>query len=282
MTFLQILKQSPLPPKETELLVSFLLNKSREYILTHPEIDLPPTTYKKFLNLEKKRLANWSIAVIIGEKEFYGLNFKVDKNVLVPRPETEILVDEVLNIIKSQNNNSLIIDLGTGSGAIITALAKNLKLSAAKYMAVDISAQALKIAKQNARIYKLDNIIKFYQGNLLTPIIKYLDGQDLIIAANLPYLTKAQIKNSPSIQYEPELALDGGKDGLKYYKILFKQLKRVNYNSLSLIIEIDPAQTTLLKALIKVNFPLVNIQTLKDYSGQNRFILLKHFVFSSK
>jgi len=282
MTFLQILKQSTLPRKEIEILVSFLINKERSFLSTHPEIFLSAIVYKKFLNLEKKRLANWSIAVLIGEKEFYGLTFKVDKNVLVPRPETEILVDEVLNIIKSHNNNSLIIDLGTGSGAIITALAKNIKLSAAKFMAVDISRQALKIAKQNARIHKLDNIIKFYQGNLLTPIIKYLDGQDLIIAANLPYLTSAQIKNSPSIQCEPKLALDGGKDGLKYYKLLFKQIKRVNYNSLSLIIEIDPAQTTLLKALIEVYFPLANIQILKDYSGQNRFILLKHFVFSSK
>jgi len=279
MTFLQILKQSSLLPKETEILVAFLLHVSREHLLTHPEINLSPTIYKKFLNLEKKRLADWSIAVLIGEKEFYGLTFKVDKNVLVPRPETEIIIDEIKQL---KIKKPLIVDLGTGSGAIITALAKNIKLNGAEFAAVDISALALKIAKQNVKIHKLDRIIKFYQGNLLEPIQKKLSGRNLIIAANLPYLTNKQIAASPSIKREPKLALNGGINGLKYYRELFKQLKRVNYNSLSLIIEIDPAQTTALKALININFPLAIIQTLKDYSRQNRFILLKHFVLSGK
>lgn len=273
MTFLQLLKQSSLPPKETEILAAFLINKDRAFLLTHPEINLSPTVCKKFLKLEKVRLANWSIAVLIGEKEFYGLKFSVNKHVLVPRPETEMIIDEIrqLKAIKP-----LIIDLGTGSGAIITTLAKNIKSNGAKFMAVDISASALKVAKENAKLNGVNKIIKFYHGNLLLPILKSLPGQNLIIAANLPYLTKDQIKNSPSIKHEPRLALDGGKDGLKFYKLLFKQLKLVNYNSLYLIIEIDPAQTNILKTLIKVNFPLANVKILRDYSGRNRLILLRH------
>jgi len=272
MTFLQLLKISSLPPKETEILVAFLLHKNREFLLTHPEIKINSPLLKKFKKLEKKRLTGWSIAVLIGQKEFYGLSFKVDKNILVPRPETEMIVDEVLT--KNQNN-CLIIDLGTGSGAIIIALAKNFKTAKAKFLAVDISLKALKIAKQNAQLHKLNKKIKFSQGNLLTPILKLLPNKNLVIAANLPYLTKTQINNSPSIKREPKLALDGGSDGLKYYRALFKQLKTIKYESLELLIEIDPSQTAKIKTLAKQYFFPECLEIKKDLAGRSRLLLIK-------
>ncbi len=272
MTFLQILQKSSLPQKEVEILLSFLLKKSREYLLTHPETEISKNVYKEFKKLEKKRLANWSIAVLIGQKEFYGLDFKVNKHVLVPRPETEMIIDEIAQLMVKE---PLIIDLGTGSGAIITSLAKNIKLNGAKFMAVDISASALKIAKENAKFNGVNKKIKFYKGNLLLPILKSLTGQNLIIAANLPYLTKEQITNSPSIKREPRLALDGGKDGLKYYQTLFKQLKKVNYKSLYLFLEIDPGQTKKIKQLATPFFPGSSLEIKKDLAGLNRFVIIK-------
>lgn len=272
MNLLQILKNSSLPQKETESLLAFLLNKNREFLIAHPEIKISPVQCKKLRELEKKRLAGWSIAVLIGQKEFYSLNFKVDKNVLVPRPETEMIVDEIL---KTNIVSPLIIDLGTGSGAIIIALAKNLKLDKAQFLAVDISSPALKIARQNAKLHKLNKKIKFYYGNLLLPILKLLPGQNLIIAANLPYLTKKQIIASPSIKREPKLALDGGTDGLKYYQALFEQLKTIKYKSLELFIEIDPSQTSKIKTLAKKYFPPHILEIKKDLAGRNRLLIIK-------
>jgi release factor glutamine methyltransferase len=272
MTFLQLLKTSSLPPKETEILVASLLHKNREFLLTHLETKINLPLLKKFKKLEKKRLAGWSIAVLIGQKEFYGLSFKVDKNVLVPRPETEMIVDEVLT---KNENDCLIIDLGTGSGAIIITLAKNLKTTKTNFLAIDISPSALKIAKQNAKLHKLDKKIKFFSGNLLTPILKLLPHKNLIIAANLPYLTKAQINNSPSIKREPKLALDGGSNGLKYYRALFKQLKTIKYKSLELLIEIDPSQTAKIKTLAKQYFSPECLEIKKDLASRNRLLVIK-------
>jgi len=272
MTFLQLLKISSLPPKETEILAAFLLHKNREFLLTYPETKINPLLLKKFKTIEKRRLLGWSIAVLTGQKEFYGLNFIVDKNVLVPRPETEMIVDEIL---KKEEGDCLVIDLGTGSGAIIVSLAKKLKTARTKFLAVDISSASLKIARQNAKLHKVNKKIEFYHGNLLLPVIKSLSGKSLIIAANLPYLTKTQINNSPSIKREPRLALDGGRDGLKYYQALFKQLKPVKYKALDLLIEIDPSQTAKIKTLAKKYFSPGCLEIKKDLAGHNRLLIIK-------
>jgi len=286
-TWLELLANSLLEKKDAEILASFLLNKTRENILSHPEIKVNSSLYNKFKVLEKKRLNNYPIAYLIGEKEFYGLNFKVNKNVLVPRPETEIMVDNIIDIYKWEINNSeksaiitepFIIDIGAGSGAIIISIASELKrlfpngFKDFEFKAVDISANALKIAKHNAKSYQLDKTIKFYRGNLLNPIKKLLAERNLIITANLPYLTPTQVKESPSISREPKLALIAGNDGLKYYRELFKQLKNIKYKSLTLFCEIDSSQTSSINALAKDYFPQAKLEIIKDLSGLNRFL----------
>lgn len=272
MTFLQLLKTSSLPSKETEILVAFLLHKNREFLLTHPETKISAAAHREFKKLEKKRLTNWSIAVLTGQKEFYGLNFKVNKYVLVPRPETEMIIDEIKEI---KATKPLVIDLGTGSGAIIVSLAKSLGLNSAKFIAVDVSAPALKIAKGNAKFNKVGKKIKFYRGDLLLPILKLLPKQNLIIAANLPYLTREQIANSPSIKREPKLALDGGLNGLKYYLKLFKQLENIKYKSLSLFLEIDPSQIAKIKRITNHYFPNLSLEIKKDLAGHKRLVIIK-------
>lgn len=276
MTIKQIIKSSKLIYKEGLNLMSFIERKPLEYILTHLEKPVTKNNYQKFKILEKRRLNNWPLAYLTGQKEFFGLNFRVNKNVLVPRPETELMVEEVLKEVASQPKYPrYIIDLGTGSGAIIISLAKKIKKLNNKFLATDISKPALIVAKKNAKIHNLNKTIKLYRGNLLKPIPQNLTDQNLIITANLPYLTKIQIKKSPTISREPKLALDGGLKGLKYYEELFKQLQNINYRSLILLIEIDPAQAAKIQSLVKKYFLLFSLVIKPDLSGQKRLVVIK-------
>lgn len=291
MTNFDLQKESSLPSGETEILMAFLLGKDKEFILTHPEFIIPKNVYKKFKELEKKRMTGWSIAVLIGRKEFYGRDFYVDENVLVPRPETEMMVDEILDITKENLNKLMLIDLGTGSGAIIISSASEIKrISPAKYKqiifrAIDISASALKIARKNAVLNKQEKKINFLHGNLLKPLINKEDfskfiSAELVIAANLPYLTPNQVKHSPSIKKEPRIALVAGNDGLKCYRELLKQIKDIkkifNFNKpITILCEIDPSQAESIKVLVKKYFPLAINEIKKDLAGRNRLAIIK-------
>lgn len=286
-TWLELMANSLLEKKDAEILASFLLNKTREHILSHPEIKINASLYNKFKALEKKRLNNYPIAYLIGQKEFYSLNFKVNNHVLVPRPETEIMVDNIIDIFEQDLDNygksvkitePLIIDIGTGSGAIIISIASELKrlfpnnFKDFEFKAVDISVTALKIAKHNAKSYQLNKTIRFYRGNLLNPIKRLMAERNLIITANLPYLTPTQVKESPSISREPKIALVAGNDGLKYYRKLCEQLKNIKYKSLTLFCEIDPSQSDLITSLAKDYFPQAKLEIIKDLAGLDRFL----------
>lgn len=260
---------------DAELLLSYVLKKDRVFILAHPEHVVSFQDAKKFKALVKKRLAGWSVAVLLGYKEFYGLEFKVDKNVLVPRPETEIMVDTILEYIKTKSN-SLILDIGTGSGAIIISLFKNLPAKKNNnFYASDKSASALTVARSNAKRHQAK--IKFLNGDLLIPClpaISKLKPNNLIIAANLPYLTPKEM-NEPSIKKEPKSALLSGHDGLWHYKRLFSQLKKITETKVFLICEINPAQAFSIKKLASAS--LINAKTsfINDYTKRTRFFILE-------
>lgn len=294
MIFSDILKTSPLPRLETEVLMAFLLKKNREFLLTHPEIKITPALFKKYQILTRKRLAGWSIAVLTGAKEFYGREFVVDKNVLVPRPETELLVEEVLDSIKKSpiNNGVLLVDIGTGSGAIIISLALEIfrqdkkRFNEILFRGIDISTGALKIALKNYARHKQSKNIKFLQGNLIEPLVNkgdlsHLFNDHLFIAANLPYLTPQQVSSSPSIKKEPRLALIAGRDGLKYYRQLFKQIAvvwrdRENNPKRSIILfcEIDPSQAEPITNLAKEILPQPRVVIKKDLAGRKRLAII--------
>ncbi len=282
MDIRDIYKTSSLPPLEIEMLLAHLLKKSREFLLTHPELKIGQAALNNFKKLEAKRLLNWPIAYLTGVKEFYGFDFMVSPAVLTPRPETEKIVEDMVNIAKASPLRPLIIDIGTGSGAIIISVAKELKKLApgayrrAEFLAADISEKALKVAAQNANKHRLNDKISFHKGDLLAPLKldkRDLKDYELIMAANLPYLTKAQIKKSPSISREPLLALDGGPDGLKYYRRLFKQLAALkNVGNIRLICEIDDSQAKKIKELSEQYFPAAKEKIIYDLSGQKRFL----------
>lgn len=283
----KIFNNSSLPRLETELLLSYLLKKPREFLITHPETKIRPTIYKRFKLLEAKRQNNWPIAYLTGYKEFYGFDFKVSPAVLIPRPETELLVDKIINFLTNNRTvlKPIIVDLGTGSGGIIITVAKELKrlmpsvYNQSEFIAVDISAVALKIAKINADKHKLTRKIKFYRGDLLIPLKfpqRNLNQSELIITANLPYLTPTQIIRSPSISREPRLALDGGRRGLKYYQALLSQLADLPADlKFRVYCEIDDSQATTISALSKKYLPRALTSITRDLSGKQRLFIIQ-------
>lgn len=226
---------------DAELLLAFVLKKRRAFVLAHGEKKLTTLQVKRFFNLIKQRGRNMPVAYLTGHKEFYGLDFKITKNTLVPRPASEELVEKALKIL-NKNSKTIIIDIGTGSGCLIISVLKNIKKPHQAF-GIDISKKALAIAKQNTKKHGVK--IDFYQGDLLKPIMEKIKKHDqLVIIANLPYLNKQEMKE-PSISQEPKLALYGGQDGLKYYRRLAKQieeLKKAKNISITLIAEISSWQ----------------------------------------
>jgi len=213
---------------DAEILLSLVLQKPKEYLYTHPEHRLTKEQLKQFNKLIKRRIDHEPIAYLIGQKEFYGLKFIVNKHVLVPRPESEKIIDEALKIIKSifpiNDQRLTICDIGTGSGCLIISLAKELqklkKIDSFELIATDISKKALKVAKANAAIHQVDKYINFINCYLLKPLKN--QKIDLIIA-NLPYLSKDDVKNQVSIKKEPKKALIGN------YDKFFKQISILDY-----------------------------------------------------
>ncbi|MFH0955951.1 MAG: peptide chain release factor N(5)-glutamine methyltransferase [Candidatus Falkowbacteria bacterium] len=289
------------PHLEAEILLSETLKKPREFILSHGEQKLTKSQVANYKLLIKKRLKGMPVAYITGEKEFYGLKFKVNKNVLIPRPETELMVEETVKLAARNPKPATLIDVGTGSGCIIITLAKILNQKSRisllrqgfgeqvnyKLWGIDISKKALTVARQNAQMHHVNKKIKFVKGNLLEPLLKNYklpadwrnNHRPLVILANLPYLAPAQIKNSPTIKYEPKSALDGGQDGLKYYRQLFRQINKLLAASheprdIYTLCEIDPEQTAKIKQLIKNKLPEATLQIKKDLSGLNRLAII--------
>ena len=263
---------------DLEILLSFVLNKNREFVLSHPEHQLSFWQSLKLNYLIKKRLKNKPAAYLIGKKEFYGIDFLVDKNTLIPRPETELIVDEALCILKDTQINS-VIDIGTGSGNIPIAILKNFPAkNNIKFFAVDISSKALNIAQKNAQKIIPDQKINFLKGDLLNPVIENKiieDNQTVLITANLPYLSAEIYNNCPAKNYEPKTALLSGQAGLAHYEKLFKEIKN-NFSDKNIkffiLLEISPEQKEKIHSLIQKYFPNSKIEFQKDLAEKWRMV----------
>jgi len=267
------------------LLISHVIKREKEFVFSHPEYKLSFYEYLKLRYYVYLRKKGYSLAYITKRKEFYGLDFYINKNVLVPRPETEMMVDEVVgNEEWGMGNEILLIDVGTGSGCIPISILKQLNTTTNRQVntyAIDISHKALRVAKKNAK--KHDVNIKFLHGNLLSPLLNHSSfliphSSNIIITANLPYLTSNQLKNEPSIQREPKTALiSDNQDGLKLYD---KLLSQINYLVICYMfhvicyIEIDPSQSNKIKTLVNKYLPQAKITIKKDLAGLDRLVCL--------
>ncbi|MFZ2310469.1 MAG: peptide chain release factor N(5)-glutamine methyltransferase [Patescibacteria group bacterium] len=269
---------------EAQTLLARALRKDRVFVIAHPEYLVSKQAENSFLKLIKSRLQGWSLAVILGSKNFYTSELLVNKDVLVPRPETEIMVEAILQEIK---DGDTIIDIGTGSGAIIISVAKERLEKPNHFYASDKSVKALKVARYNIKNNNLP--IKLLTGDLLQPYLPIFKKQPpvkLIIAANLPYLTPAQMKE-PSIKKEPASALLSGADGLWHYQRLFTQLdnflRSINYSiNASLYCEINPEQKNEIKKKALAKFPKAKVNFLTDLKNDIRFCVISISNHSSR
>lgn len=268
----QKLKGTETAHLDAEILLSYILKQRREYIIANSKKEIQKKDINRFYKLISKRNEGYPVAYLINEQEFYGLNFFVNKNVLVPRPATEIFIDHILEIKKDNLN---IIDVGTGSGCIIITLAKLMKQKNIQLFGLDISSKALQVAKQNAKLHKIKNI-KFLKSNLLEKVLNKKFAGYIIITANLPYLTTKLAKTSPTIQKEPKLALEAGSDGLKYYKELFSQVKKIKGNKIDILCEINKEQRKNFEEIIKKYFDKsIKVVFKKDLSKKVYLVVIQ-------
>ena len=256
------------PNLKARLLMQYILNKSRQYILVYDNKQLTQAQeFQYFRNIEKL-IKKFPLQHITHQQEFMKMTFYVDENVLIPRPDTEILVEEVIQIAKKINAKK-ILDMCTGSGAIAVSLAKYIPDS--RITAVDISSKALNIAKKNAKSNQVENQITFVESNLFENLPK--EKYDIIVS-NPPYIKNEEIKTlDKEVQKEPKLALDGGIDGLDFYRAIIKQdYEYLKFNGY-LCFEIGYDQKEEVMELIKQEEKYKDTYSKKDLYGNDRIII---------
>ena len=245
---------------DSEILVSHLINIPRESIYSKLKENLPSNKTEELQNLVSRRVKKEPIAYILNNKEFWSTNFYVDRSVLIPRPETEVLIDLILSQINNKNNYFNILDIGTGSGCILVSLLK--ELTKAKGIGIDKSSKAIAVAKKNSTSQHVDSRSSFKNINLEN--IKFDKKFDLIVS-NPPYLPDVSLKNlNLDIKlYEPKIALQGGVQGVDFlYKIIILASKILKINGL-LALEIGDNQFHILAKYLKENrFKILDKYTL--------------------
>lgn len=292
MTTLHDFQKKYLPgiaPEDFFVLLAHATGKERVFLLAHPEHELSEEIEKKAGEYLKRRLKHEPVAYITGHKEFYGRDFRVTQDTLIPRPETELLVEATLHKIKSNELGILneeeridIVDIGTGSGNIIITLAKEFSLlihhvSYINFYGLDTSPQALVIAKENAKRHSVEDNVVFMQSDLLQNfLLPQEKNRHVVITANLPYLSSEiyQASSRDVRDYEPQSALESGADGLDHYRALFRSLPPFSkrYLSTTFFLEMSPEQSSSLLALISQAFPEATVRLFRDLAGKDRLI----------
>ena len=254
---------------DSELLLSKSLKKPREEILINLKENLNEKVLVDFNNYLIRRSNNEPVAYLLGEKEFWSRKFFVNKDTLIPRPETELLVDKLVSLFKKKRMT--ILDIGTGTGCIIISLLIELKNS--NGTAIDISKEAITVAKKNSNKFNLSNRIKFLHKSFKEFYGKKFD----LIVSNPPYIKRKDIKNlSDDIKkFEPKMALDGGKDGLDLIKkIIYKSKKILKING-TLALEIGNEQINKVSKILIDNKFRINC-VIKDYRNNVRCVIAEY------
>jgi release factor glutamine methyltransferase len=249
---------------EGELLLRHALGLSRAGLYSDLESHISPQQQDACLRAVQRRLSGEPSAYITGRREFYGLEFSVNRHVLISRPESELLVDKAL-ALAANYKEPLIADIGTGSGAIAVSLAVN--LPQAVIYAVDISHDALKVASTNCRRHGVADRVRLICGDMLQPLSQPLD----IIVANLPYVKPDDIADACP---EPSLALNGGVGGLEKIKRLVYQVEGKLNPGGSLLLEIGLGQTQPVSSLLGYLFPDTTTETIPDLAGIDRVVCM--------
>ena len=251
---------------DSEILLSKVLDKSREELILNLDKDIEKAKVSKFKGLIYRRSLNEPVAYILKKREFWKKDFIVNRNTLIPRPETELMVEKIVNIFN--NRNISILDVGTGSGCILLSILSELKYS--KGIGIDISKKAIDVANKNLKDHKLFNRTKFLRKSLDQIRNKKFD----LVVSNPPYIMKKDIRNlnDDIKKFEPKLALDGGNDGLDVIKkVIYKSKSILKFNGM-LALEIGNGQLKKVSKILKKN-KFRTRYLVKDYQENVRCIL---------
>ena len=256
---------------DAECLLSYVMGCSKEQLFAYPEKEVSIEERESFEALWRRRDLGEPVAYLTGNKEFYGLNFKVDSRVLIPRPETEHLVETVLDLVKDIEEPR-ILDLGTGSGAMAVSLAHT--LPKAVVYASDVSAEAVAVAQENARLNEVD--VEFSVSDLLCDL-PWQDWDLDVLVANLPYIgtERFHFVEKGVEDHEPHVALFGGSDGLDLYRQLFEQINSSASGRPRWILgEFGSMQRSFLEDVINTSFPDGRVEFHQDLAGLDRFFVI--------
>ena len=261
------------PRLTAELLLSFVLKMERIELYMHFDQPIKKPQLDKLHSLIKRCLQNEPVQYLVGRCEFYSLSFKVSPACLIPRPETELLVERAIEFLRSRTGTQYVCDLCTGCGCIAAAIAKN--FADAKIIATDICDKVLSVAAENISKYQLQQRIELLQGDLFEPIINQLDVKEFdLIVCNPPYVSRAEYEklNAKVKDYEPKLALDGGTDGLDIYRRIAAGAGSHLKKDGALLLEIGFMQGQEVKKMLEDTnaFRLVKVE--KDFNNNDRIV----------
>ena len=262
---------------DAELLLGCALGMSREELMIAATRKVSVAESDRYEDLLRRRLNREPLAYITGQQEFWSLGFLVSGDVLVPRPETETLVERALKHLAAINNHEAprILELGTGSGAIAVALAS--ELPQAEIVATEIAPAALEIARRNASRNGVSNAIRFLQGDLFTALDQELEKDFDLILSNPPYIPRGEIAHlgAEVSRWEPRAALDGGVDGLDFYRRIIEEAPGYLRQGGAVAVEIGAAIGSLVLALFRNNPAYGDTRVYQDYSGRDRVVIAR-------
>ncbi len=261
------------PRLDAEILLAHALGITRAQLHAHPQSQLSSGALATYRQWIERRARHEPVAYIVGHKEFYGLDFFVDERVLIPRPETELLVEKAIEIAKHQPDRGQFVaaDVGTGCGAIAVSLAVH--LPRITVYAADASAEALEVAARNCRRHDVENRVHLLRGHLLEPLPEPVN----LIVANLPYVSQAELAQLPPeiSRYEPREALDGGPDGLDHIRrVLAGGGEHLKPRGV-ILLEIGATQGEAVVALAQGHFPAARVEIAQDYAGLDRVVMVE-------
>lgn len=257
--------------RDMEDLLMHILNCSEAHLMAYSEQKLTTLQFAKFKSMLAKRKKGIPLQYIFGQTEFSGMPFKVTRGTLIPRPETEQLVDVAVEHIQKNKINN-IVDIGTGTGAIIISINKKLEdQKNLNFIGTDKSLLALKVARYNATKNKAK--VKFYARDFIKKQFTFLNNESWILISNPPYLTEKELKE-PSIEFEPRLALYGGVDGLVPYRTLIDQVSKLEHKPKAILFEIGYKQGSALKEMAKKLSPK-SVEIIQDFCGKDRIVKIE-------
>lgn len=259
------------PRLDAEVLLAHVLGRERSWLYAHPEHLLSPRQLSLYQSLVSRRARREPVAYLTGHKEFFGLDFVVTPDVLIPRPETEHLVEWALQLAGAMPSPLSITDVGTGNGAIAVTLAVH--LPHIRVVATDTSPAALAVARRNADRHGVAGRVRCVQGDLLAPLV----GRFHLIVANPPYLSHADLAAAPPevAGWEPRAALDGGPDGLAVIRRLLTMAPDWLHPNGVLLVEIGASQGPEALNLARHHFPQARIEVARDYAGLDRLLVVR-------